>query len=187
MRFNTHSPLLTGTHAFLGASSYHWINYSEDKLDFAYNAHMAARRGTELHEFARQAIRLRQRLPDTPTTMNLYVNDAIGFHMVPEQLLYYSPNCYGTADTISFRNNKLRIHDLKTGITKTSEKQLYVYSALFCLEYEYKPFEIETELRIYQNDEVRIHEGEPEFIASIMETIVAFDKRIKALQQDLDS
>lgn len=187
MRFNTHSPLLAGTHAFLGASNYHWINYSDDKLDYAFTAHMAARRGTELHDFARQAIRLRQRLPDTPTTMNLYVNDAIGFRMIPEQMLYYTANCYGTADTISFRNDTLRIHDLKTGITKTSENQLYVYAALFCLEYDYKPHEITTQLRIYQNDDVRIYDAEPEMIGWIMDKIVAFDKRIEALRQDLDS
>lgn len=185
MRFNTHSNL-AGTHAFLGASNYHWINYTDDKLDYAYSTHMAARRGTELHEFARMAIRLGQKLPDTPTTMNLYVNDAIGFRMVPEQILFYSINCYGTADTISFRNNKLRIHDLKSGVTKTSENQLYVYAALFCLEYEVQPHEIETELRIYQSDEVRRYEGEPETIRYIMEKIVAFDKRIDSLREDLD-
>lgn len=185
MRFNSHSNL-AGTHAFLGASNYHWINYADEKLDYAYTAHMAARRGTELHEFARMAIRLGQRLPDTPTTMNMYVNDAIGFRMTPEQMLFYSLNCYGTADTISFRRNKLRIHDLKSGVGKTSENQLYVYAALFCLEYEFKPHLIETELRIYQNDETRIYEADPETIVYIMDKIMTFDKRIEAIKQDLD-
>jgi hypothetical protein len=186
LRFNTHSPHLAGTHAFLGASNYYWINYSDDKLDYAFTAHMQARRGVELHEFARQAIRLGQRLPDTPTTMNMYVNDAIGFRMTPEQMLYYSPNCYGTADTISFRRDQLRIHDLKTGITKTSENQLYVYAALFCLEYGFKPHTIETELRIYQNDEIRTYEAYPETILHIMDKIIAFDKRIDDIRLDLD-
>jgi hypothetical protein len=187
VRFNTHSPLLAGTHAFLGASNYHWINYSDDKLDMAFTTVQAARRGTELHELARNCIRLGQRLPETPTTMNLYVNDAIGFRMTPEQLLFYSINCYGTADTISFRRGKLRIHDLKTGITKTSENQLYVYAALFCLEYGFKPHEIETELRIYQNDEIRAYEADPEAVLYIMDKIKAFDKRIEAIKQDLDA
>lgn len=183
MRFNTHSNF-AGTHAFLSASQYHWINYPDDKLDYAFLTAQAARRGTELHEFARQAIYLRQRLPDTPTTMNMYVNDAIGFRMTPEQILFYSPNCYGTVDTIAFRGNKLRIHDLKNGVTKTSEKQLYVYAALFCLEYDIDPRQIETELRIYQNDEARIYEGDPEIINFIMEKIVYFDKRIEVLKEE---
>lgn len=183
MLFNRHSNL-EGTHAFLGASNYHWINYDDDKLDRAFLIAQAARRGTELHEFARTAIRLGIKLPDTPTTMNMYVNDAIGFRMVPEQILFYSVNCYGTADTISFRREKLRIHDLKTGVTKTSESQLYVYAALFCLEYGLKPHEISTELRIYQNDEVRIYEADPDVIAHIMDKITSFDKRIEALKQE---
>jgi hypothetical protein len=182
VRFNVHSNL-AGTHAFLGASNYHWINYTDDKLDVAFETSQAARRGTELHEFAYMAIRLGQRLPDTSTTMNLYVNDAIGFRMIPEQILFYSPNCYGTADTIGFRRGKLRIHDLKTGVSRTSEKQLYVYAALFCLEYEQDPREIETELRIYQNDEVQLFPADPETIVYIMNKIVTFDKRIEALKQ----
>ena len=30
-----------------------------------------------------------------------YVNDGVGFKLTPEQILYYSPYCYGTADAIS--------------------------------------------------------------------------------------
>lgn len=186
MIFNKHSPHLAGTHAFLGASNYHWLNYSDDKLDYAFTTAMAARRGTELHELAYRCIKLGVRLPDVPTTMNLYVNDAIGFKMTPEQMLYYSVNCYGTADTIAFRRDKLRIHDLKTGITKTSENQLYVYAALFCLEYEVKPHLIETELRVYQNDEIRVYLAEPERVLYAMDKIVTFDKRIEALKLDLE-
>jgi len=105
--------------------------------------------------------------------------------MASEQILYYSDNCFGTADTISFRRNQLRIHDLKTGVTQTSEKQLEVYAALFCLEYRIKPLEIETELRIYQSDEVRIYEVDPDSIVHIMSKIVAFDKRIRTLRQEV--
>jgi hypothetical protein len=149
MIFNEHSNL-EGQHAFLSASKYSWINYDEDKIDRVYIATLAARRGTELHKFAHEAIRLGVKLPKTSRTLHAYVNDAIGYRMASEQILYYSDNCFGTADTISFRRNQLRIHDLKTGVTQTSEKQLEVYAALFCLEYRIKPLEIETELRIYQ-------------------------------------
>jgi len=181
--FNKHSNL-TGTHAFLGASNYHWINYSDDKLDRAFLLAQAARRGVELHEYARMAIRLGRRQPDNSETLNMYVNDAIGFGMTPEQILFYSINCYGTADTIGFRKDKLRIHDYKSGVSKTSEKQLYVYAALFCLEYGVKPHMITTELRIYQSDEVRVYPGDPEEIVYIMDRIVTFDKRIEALKQE---
>lgn len=187
MLFNKHSNLV-GTHAFLGASNYHWINYEDDKLDRAFRLSEAARKGIALHEFAKDAIRLGIKLPDDPLTMNQYVNDAIGFRMIPEQVLVYSENCYGTADTIGFsrKKNKLRIHDYKSGVTKTSENQLYVYNALFCLEYDYKPHEIESELRIYQNNETRIYEADPDFTAHIMDKIVSFDKRIKALKAEMD-
>jgi hypothetical protein len=103
--------------------------------------------------------------------------------MTPEQLLFYSDNCFGHADTISFRRGKLRIHDLKTGISQTSEKQLQIYAAIFCLEYGISPFEIEIELRIYQRDEIRVFEPYPETIAAIMDTIIDFDMRIEALKE----
>jgi hypothetical protein len=186
MHFNTHSQLL-GQHAFLSASKYHWINYDEDKLDRVFLAAMAAQRGTDLHALAHQAIRLGVHLPKTQKTLSLYVNDAIGYRMSPEQVLYYSPNCYGTADTISFRRGKLRIHDLKTGTAPTSEHQLEVYAALFCLEYRVKPFEIEMELRIYQNDEVRVYEADPDSIFHIMDKIILFDKRINVIRTEAQS
>lgn len=187
MLFNRHSNL-AGTHAFLGASNYHWINYTDDKLEHVFRTSQEARRGVEMHQLAYDLIRLGVKLPDAPVTINLYVNDAIGFKMVPEQILFYSPNCYGTADAISFRKGKrkgkLRIHDLKNGVTRSSEHQLEVYAALFCLEYLVKPHEIETELRIYQNDEVRIYEADPDVIVHIMDKIITFDKRIEAWKQD---
>lgn len=184
MIFNTHSNL-AGQHAFLSASKYHWVNYTDQKLDAAFVAAMAARRGTELHDLAHQLIRLGVKLPKTPTTLNLYVNDALGYRMTPEQVLYFSENCFGTADAISFRRNKLRIHDLKTGITQTSEKQLEIYAALFCLEYQYKPHDLDIELRIYQSDQVRIYEADPDVIAHIMDRIISFDRRINELRGEL--
>lgn len=184
MIFNDHSKL-AGTHAFLSASNYHWINYDEGKLNHAFLQSQAARRGVRMHEFAKEAISLRVKLPDDGLTINSYVNDAIGFGMIPEQVLYYSDNCYGTADTIGFRKNKLRIHDYKSGVVKASEKQLYVYAALFCLEYGFKPREIETELRIYQNNEVFIYEADPELVGFIMGKIIQFDKRIEDLKKEM--
>jgi len=181
MLFNTHSGIF-GTHAFLSASNYHWVNYDDDKLDRTFLASMAARRGTELHAFAHEAIRLGIRLPSSKKTLHLYVNDAIGYRMVTEQVLFYSINCYGTADTICFRRNTLRIHDLKTGVTEGSVHQLEVYAALFCHEYRYKPHEIKIELRIYQSNEIRIYDADPDVIAHIMDRMVYFDKRINAIR-----
>lgn len=149
-----------------------------------YISWLAARRGTELHAFAHEAIRLGIKLPRGTKSLNAYVNDAIGFRMSSEQILYYSDNCFGTVDTISFRKNCLRIHDLKTGVAPTSERQLEVYAALFCLEYRFNPFDIEIELRIYQSDEVRVYVGEPDTIHHIMDRIKVFDKRIEEIKSE---
>lgn len=183
MIWNPHSQL-AGRHAFLSASKYHWTNYDEDKLDRVYLTALAAQRGTELHELAHNLIRLGVKLPRTPKTLNMYVNDAIGFRMVPEQILYYSDNSFGTADAISFRKDTLRISDLKTGATPVSERQLEVYAALFCLEYRVKPLDIQTELRIYQNDEIQIFDADPDTILHIMDKIITFDKRIDAIRAE---
>lgn len=184
MDFNKHS-LLEGRHAFLSASKYHWVRYSDDKLAATFLNMAATQRGTELHEFASNAIRLGVKLPASKKTLNMYVNDAIGFRMTPEQMLVYSANAFGTADAVSFKKNKLRIHDLKTGITPASFEQLEIYVAFFCLEYGVKPFDIETELRLYQNDEVSILEPDPDNITHIMDKIVTFDRIIDKLRADV--
>lgn len=181
MNFNKHSNL-NGRHAFLGASKYHWINYSEDKLVDAYQKQMAVMRGTKLHDLARQLIELGQNLPRSKKTLNLYVNDAIGFGMTPEQVLYYSDNCFGTADAICFRNGVLRIHDLKTGTSPTHMEQLMIYAALFCLEYTVNPADIKFELRIYQYDDYLKFEPTIEDILPIMDRIVTFDKLINKIK-----
>ncbi len=175
MNFNKHSKF-NGYHAFLGASKYHWINYDNDKLVDVYTKHQAMRKGTVLHDFAAQCIELGQKLPRSKKTLNMYVNDAIGYKMNNEQILFYSENCFGTADAISFRNGLLRIHDLKTGVTPAHMEQLLIYTALFCLEYKYKPSEIDIELRIYQNDEVIIHKPTVDEIVPIIDKIISFDK-----------
>jgi len=181
MDFHQHLDL-EGKHAFLGASKYHWIHYDEDKLDVAYVRFLATQKGTRIHELAAELIKLAQKLPKTKQTLNLYVNDAIGFKMRTEQPLYYSDNCFGTADAILFRENKLRIHDLKTGIVPAHMQQLEVYTALFCLEYHLNPSDINTELRLYQNDEIVINEPDPEYIRTIMDKIIMFDKHIDILK-----
>lgn len=177
MDFNRHSEL-EGQHAFLSASKYHWINYDDLKIDDAYAKFLAIQKGTELHDFARRCIELKIKLPNSKKALNRYVNDAIGYRMRAEQILFYSTNAFGTADAISFRENYLRIHDLKTGVTPVSMRQVEVYAALFCLEYEQKPIKLQMELRIYQGDEVFVHVPPLEDIAAIMEKIIRFDKRI---------
>lgn len=181
MQFNQRSAL-AGKHAFLSPSSYHWLNYNDQKLEARYYSAMAAQRGTDLHDLAHNAIKLGVKLAKSNEALSTYVNDGIGYKMTCDQVLYYSDNCFGTADSICFRRNKLRIHDLKTGITHTSERQLEVYAALFCLEYGQSPFEIEIELRIYQRDEIRIFIPIPEAILGIMDTIVDFDTQIELIK-----
>jgi hypothetical protein len=156
--------------------------YSDEKLQARYIAATAAKRGTDLHNLAHEAIRLGVKLSKGNRALATYVNDAIGFKMNCEQPLYYSENCFGTADTICFRRGKLRIHDLKTGLSATSEHQLEVYAALFCLEYGVNPFDIVIELRIYQRDEIRVFDPPPELIMSIMDKIVIFDQQIEQMK-----
>lgn len=181
MIFNKHSNL-EGQHAFLGASKYHWINYSEDKVANVYSNFLAAQKGTELHDFAAQCIKLGQKLPKSKKTLNMYVNDAIGYKMTPEQILYYSENCFGTADSISFRNGLLRIHDLKTGVIPAHMEQLMIYAALFCLEYKINPTDIDMELRIYQTDEVLFCNPTGAEILPITDKIISFDKIISNIK-----
>ena len=183
MKFNNHFDL-EGKHAFLGASKYHWINYDDEKVANAFKNFMAVQRGTELHEFAATCIRLRQKLPRTDKTLNMYVNDAIDFAMTPEQVLFYSENCFGTADAICFRNNWLRIHDFKSGVTPTHMEQLMIYAALFCLEYKYKPGDIKMELRIYQNNEKMIFNPTAEDIGPIIDRIIISDRIIKRIKEE---
>lgn len=184
MNFNTHSALV-GKHAFLSPSNYAWLNYTEQKLDARFISARAAARGTALHDLAHQAIKLGVKLSNADKTLAAYVKDGIGYKMMVEQPLYYSDNCFGTADTISFRNKMLRIHDLKTGVTPTSEHQLEVYAAIFCLEYNISPIEIDMELRIYQNEEVRIYIPQPDTIFHVMDKIITFDRRLEYLKEEV--
>lgn len=185
MRFNKHLHL-TGEHAFLSPSSYHWINYSPDRLAERWTTARAAMYGTMMHAYAKEEIEA-QRLSEHEGSLGDFINDAIRYRMTPEQILYYSENCFGTADAIAFRYRTLRIHDLKTGGIKGSVHQLEVYAALFCLEYEISPFDIKIELRIYQDGEVRIYDGDPEEIQFIMDKIQSSDQIINTLRLEEES
>lgn len=183
MKWNPHSNL-EGLHAFLGASKYSWLNYDDEKLIQTYRNFKAVKLGTELHDIAAQCIRHRIKLAKVKKTLNMYVNDAIGFRMKPEVVLMYSDNCFGTADAICFRKNTLRIHDLKTGSVPAKMDQLAIYASLFCLEYDIRPGDIEIELRIYQNDDFDICTPGAEAILPIMDKIKHFDELLNKLKTE---
>jgi hypothetical protein len=104
--------------------------------------------------------------------------------MAPEQILFYSYNAFGTSDAISFRNNLLRVHDLKTGLSRVSMVQLEIYAALFCLEYDQLPKNIDIELRIYQASKIIVHEPTHVDTRRIMEKIIYFDKKIEEFKTE---
>lgn len=186
MRFKKHLHL-EGQHAFLSPSTYHWINYDEERLEFRYKLSRAALEGMEHHRYAAIAIEEKEIQDDETTTVGLYINQSIQFHMQSEVVLYYSPNAFGTVDAIAYRHRRLRISDLKTGATRSSEHQLEVYAALFFLEYGIDPFSArDIELRIYQDGECRVYVGDPYFIQQIMDKIVYFDKLLNRLRNEAD-
>lgn len=184
MNFNKHS-ILEGTHAPFGASQSSWLRYSDDKALDVYKNLQEKMMGTRLHAWAKETIDLGIKQPRSKKTLYAYVNDAIGFKMDTEVVLYYSDNFFGTADSISFRDNFLRIHDLKTGKTPVHMEQLEIYAALFCLEYKVRPGDIDMELRIYQNDEVIVFNPTAEDILPIMDKIVHLDKLLKSLNEEV--
>lgn len=183
MQWRKHSNL-EGSHAFLSASKYHWINYDDEKLAQSYRSMLDVQMGTRLHEFAAECISLGIKLPKNNKTLNMYVNDAISYKMQPEQVLYFSDNCFGTADSICFRNNLLRIHDLKTGKIPAHMEQLEIYAALFCLEYDVKPSDIDMELRIYQSNEIINHNPTVDDIVPIMDRIISADKILQQIKEE---
>lgn len=208
MNFFNHTDL-RGKHALLAPSQPYWLNYSADELYQKYVSNYAQSMGTLLHELAETLIRNNIKLKKTDNKVVLihllengipraaidldriynnfmtYVNDAIGFRLTPEQPLVYSENCFGTADAISFRNNLLRIHDYKSGTTPAKMDQLRIYAALFCLEYKFKPGEINMELCIYQNDEIIVDKPTAEDIAPIMDIIIHSDKLVREMNGEV--
>ena len=113
-----------------------------------------------------------------------YVNDAIGYRMDAEKILYFSENAYGTADAICFRNKCLRVHDYKSGRGTVKMDQLYIYVALFCLEYNIKPGEIEIETRLYHANEILTDNPTAEDILPIMDAIVINDKFLSKIRAE---
>ena len=172
-------------HAFLGASKHSWLNYDEEKLIQAFQREQAKQLGTRLHAWAAEAIELGRKQIRNNDTVNMYINDAIGYHMDVEQRLEYSDICFGTADAICFRKNMLRIHDLKTGtVIEPHMEQLIIYAALYCLVNGVKPGDIQMELRLYwMNDKIIFKPG-IEDIAPVMDKIVRFDQIIHELIQE---
>lgn len=207
MIFNEHSDL-KGLHAFLGASKHHWLNYDDEKLIERYKGQYAQFLGTTLHEIAANLIKYNMKLAKNDKKLvrfelekagvpsytydidqifeNLsnYVNDAIGFRLKPEVVLKYSSECFGTADAIDFKEREkiLRIHDYKSGTTPASMDQLLIYAGLFYLEYKdrlkLRLDEFETELRIYQNNEIVYFNPTIEDIAPVVDQIVYKNKII---------
>ena len=183
MNFEKHSNL-EGLHAPFSASQSSWLRYDDDKAIEVYLNKQAAVVGTKLHEWAKNTIDLGIKQPRSKKTLYAYVNDAIGFKMSTEVVLFYSRRFFGTADSISFRNGVLRIHDLKTGKIPAHMEQLEIYAALFCLEYKVKPGDIEMELRIYQNDEILYHNPTAEDILPIMDKIVHLNKLLEKMDNE---
>lgn len=212
MVFDKHLEL-EGLHAFLSPSQFHWINYTQDKLVERWANAQATEMGTKLHAFAHEAIELNRMQPRNHDTVNLFINDAIGYKMISEQPLFYSWNCFGTADAISYKRNFLRIHDLKTGKTEAHFEQLRVYAALFCLNYQNRVSELRREgksdgdiarlldvslkelhfdpeqmngieLRIYQLGDIRVEEADPTEIRRLMDIIVSFDNIIRNVKAE---
>lgn len=204
MKFNDHHQL-EGLHAFMGASKYAWLRYNDQNMIDTFRSAMMAQRGTELHQLAHDLNKQRVALPKSHTTLNDFVNDGLRFRMSSEVVLFYSQNCFGTADLIGYdeRRKMLRIFDLKTGLIEVKHfDQLKIYASLFCLEYGVKPFDISFDLRLYQNDQIKIatnlddkdiHLGptadilediDPDEIAHVMDTIQHFDQIIEQLRTE---
>ena len=186
MKFYDHRNL-NGLHAPFTASQSTWLRYDDEKAAEVYSNMKAAKMGTRLHEWAAETIKLGLKQPKSKKTIYAYINDAIGYKMEPEVVLFYSERFFGTADAICFRNGILRIHDLKTGKIGKIEshmEQVEFYAALFCLEYKVRPSDIKIELRIYKNDEVIVWNPTEEDIVHIMEKIIHLDKLLEEIDRE---
>jgi len=153
-------PEIEGKHAIFSASKYGWTNKSPEENAGDIFKEDAAVLGTKLHALARQHIDLGVPMGRSQKTLNLYINHAIKYDMLPEVGLKATPYHFGTADAFSFdkKTGKLMIFDLKTGVRPAQFRQLEVYAAYFIMEYAaalgINPSDIDIELRIYQNDDV---------------------------------
>lgn len=207
MIWNDHKEF-EGKHAFLGASQFRWINWDFQTLEERYYGQFAQLIGTTLHELAQDCINHRIKLNKSDKhlidlylskvyvpkaaydsdaiLLNLipFVNDAIGFHMSSEVVLYYSYYCFGTCDAICVNEKEkiIRIHDYKSGETPAHMEQLLIYAALYYLEYRKNPNEYKTILRIYQNFETVEYIPEPMEIEKFMKLIRDYDNHIQIMK-----
>lgn len=209
--FNDHSrDVGPGAHAILSPSQSSWTNY--DSQEYLFNlvcSKYAQEIGTLLHKLAETAIKYKVKVPKIAARPMItlwllangiprgivdadkyvsnfvaYVNDAIGFDMEPEVILKFSDNAFGTADAIRFNEKKmhLRIHDYKSGVTKPCLRQLEVYAAYFCMEYNIKPKDLTMELRIYWQDQIIVGNPTAADILPLIDKIRESDKYIKTLK-----
>lgn len=209
--FNDHSrDVISGAHAILSPSQSSWTNY--DSHEYLFNlvcSKYAQEIGTLLHKLAETAIKYKVKVPKIAARPMItlwllangiprgivdadkyvsnfvaYVNDAIGFDMEPEVILKFSDNAFGTADAIRFNEKKmhLRIHDYKSGVTKPCLRQLEVYAAYFCMEYNIKPKDLTMELRIYWQDQIIVGNPTAADILPLIDKIRESDKYIKTLK-----
>ena len=184
MKFNNHRNL-EGCHAAFSPSSPSWLRYNDEKITRVFINKKAAERGTRLHAWAKETIDLGIKQPRSKKTLYAFVNDAIGFQMSTEVVLYFSDYFFGTADAISFRNNILRISDLKTGESPVHREQLIVYAALFCLEYRISPENIEEIiLRIYQSDAIDEFSPEPSEVRAVMDLIIHDNEVVSGVEEE---
>lgn len=197
MKWNDHKEY-EGKHAFMGGSNYHWLNYDSQAFENRYYSRYSQDIGTTLHQLAHECIVNRIKInkhdihliemamnkafiPKDAYDPNLilmnlipFVNDAIGFHMSSEVLLFVNQFCFGTADAIGYNEieRTLRVHDYKSGSTPAKIEQCYIYIAMFCIEYKVDPRKLKLiEARIYQNCECLIDNPSADVILDIMSVI----------------
>lgn len=211
--FDKH-PELCDKHAFLAPSKISWQRYDLEKLFVAIEREKASAIGTVFHDMAADHILKKKKyslstlvgimedrliqndlyscyLDLKPMAQNIknFVDDAILFRMQPEvTLVYNSVFAFGKADAISYnmKDSVLRIHDLKTGSTPAHMEQLYAYAAYFCLNYKFKPSDIDIHLRIYQHGEIFEETPDLDALVHLMDTIVTFTNEwIKMKEEEI--
>lgn len=71
MIWHDHSKLV-GEHAFLGASKYHWLNYTDDQMIAKYKSSYTQAVGTYLHELAAGLIENHMKLSKSDSKLLTY-------------------------------------------------------------------------------------------------------------------
>lgn len=110
-----------------------------------------------------------------------YCNDAIKLGMSAEfKIKPFSDSLYfgGTADALKFEDGKLIIFDLKTGSNNVSMEQLLIYAAFFCLEYGIRPGDIQTTLKIYQENKKQTMNPSTPQLVKLMDLTVTINDYI---------